>query len=50
MMKDVIVIGGGPSGLMATYAAAKAGANTLLIDKGSSSDASSPSLAAAAVT
>ncbi|MFC4684298.1 NAD(P)/FAD-dependent oxidoreductase [Exiguobacterium mexicanum] len=35
MMKDVIVIGGGPSGLMATYAAAKAGANTLLIDKGS---------------
>ncbi|ACQ69661.1 NAD(P)/FAD-dependent oxidoreductase [Exiguobacterium profundum] len=34
-MKDVIVIGGGPSGLMATYAAAKSGASTLLIDKGS---------------
>ncbi|MCT4783916.1 NAD(P)/FAD-dependent oxidoreductase, partial [Exiguobacterium himgiriensis] len=34
-MKDVIIIGGGPSGLMATYAAAKAGARTLLIDKGS---------------
>ncbi|WP_017726509.1 BaiN/RdsA family NAD(P)/FAD-dependent oxidoreductase [Halalkalibacterium ligniniphilum] len=33
-MYDVIVIGGGPSGLMAAVSAAKHGANTLLIDKG----------------
>lgn len=31
---DVIVIGGGPSGLMATIAAAEAGARVLLLDKG----------------
>ncbi|WEG13032.1 NAD(P)/FAD-dependent oxidoreductase [Pullulanibacillus sp. KACC 23026] len=31
---DVIVIGGGPSGLMATVAAASSGAKVLLIDKG----------------
>jgi predicted Rossmann fold flavoprotein len=31
---DVIVIGGGPSGLMASIAARNAGANTLLIEKG----------------
>jgi predicted Rossmann fold flavoprotein len=31
---DVIVIGGGTSGLMATIAAAKAGARVLLVDKG----------------
>lgn len=34
-MKDVIVIGGGPSGLMASVAAAENGAEVLLIDKGS---------------
>ena len=32
---DVIVIGGGPSGLMAAAAAGRGGARTLLIDKGS---------------
>jgi len=31
---DVIVIGGGPAGLMASIAAARGGARTLLIDKG----------------
>ncbi|WP_025690720.1 NAD(P)/FAD-dependent oxidoreductase, partial [Paenibacillus zanthoxyli] len=31
---DIIVIGGGPSGLMASVAAAKHGASVLLIDKG----------------
>lgn len=31
---DCIIIGGGPSGLMAAIAAAEKGANTLLIDKG----------------
>ncbi|WP_026671696.1 NAD(P)/FAD-dependent oxidoreductase [Alkalihalobacterium bogoriense] len=31
---DVIVIGGGPSGLMASIAAAEQGANVLLLDKG----------------
>lgn len=31
---DVIVIGGGPSGLMASVAAAEHGASVLLIDKG----------------
>lgn len=31
---DVIVIGGGPSGLMATIAAAQTGARVLLLDKG----------------
>ena len=35
MKYDVIVIGGGPSGLMAAIAAAESGASTLLIDKGS---------------
>lgn len=34
-MYDVIVIGGGPSGLMATLASLQAGAKTLLLDKGS---------------
>ncbi|MEK3887654.1 BaiN/RdsA family NAD(P)/FAD-dependent oxidoreductase [Bacillus sp. FSL K6-3431] len=34
MMYDVIVIGGGPSGLMASIAAAETGAKVLLIDKG----------------
>jgi len=34
MLYDVIVIGGGPSGLMATIAAAENGASVLLIDKG----------------
>lgn len=33
-MYDVIVIGGGPSGLMASIAASDAGARVLLIDKG----------------
>ncbi|UTR11455.1 NAD(P)/FAD-dependent oxidoreductase [Evansella sp. LMS18] len=33
-MKDVIVIGGGPSGLMASIAAAQYGAKVVLIDKG----------------
>ncbi len=33
-MYDVIVIGGGPSGLMATLASLQAGARTLLLDKG----------------
>ncbi|GGH85534.1 putative Rossmann fold flavoprotein [Pullulanibacillus pueri] len=33
-MKDVIIIGGGPSGLMAAVAAAEGGASVLLIDKG----------------
>jgi len=31
---DVIVIGGGPSGLMAAIAAAEHGANVRMIDKG----------------
>lgn len=31
---DVIVIGGGPSGLMAAIAAGEQGAGVLLIDKG----------------
>ncbi|MFP3394039.1 NAD(P)/FAD-dependent oxidoreductase, partial [Brevibacillus sp. SIMBA_076] len=31
---DVIVIGGGPSGLMAAIAAGEEGADVLLIDKG----------------
>ncbi|GMA49716.1 hypothetical protein GCM10025857_10730 [Alicyclobacillus contaminans] len=31
---DVIVVGGGPAGLMASIAAAVAGANTLLVEKG----------------
>ena len=31
---DVIVIGGGPSGLMAAIAAGEKGANVLLVDKG----------------
>ncbi|QYR22697.1 NAD(P)/FAD-dependent oxidoreductase [Paenibacillus sp. sptzw28] len=34
MNYDVIIIGGGPSGLMASIAAAQYGARTLLIDKG----------------
>lgn len=34
MKYDVTVIGGGPSGLMAAIAAAKNGANTILIEKG----------------
>ncbi|RUS46622.1 NAD(P)/FAD-dependent oxidoreductase [Cohnella sp. AR92] len=33
-MWDVIVIGGGPAGLMASIAAAEGGARTLLLDKG----------------
>ena len=33
-MYDVIVIGGGPSGLMAAIAAGETGANVLLLDKG----------------
>src|SRR4051812_11361164 len=33
-MYDVVVIGGGPSGLMAAIAAGEAGANVLLLDKG----------------
>ncbi|WP_416151563.1 NAD(P)/FAD-dependent oxidoreductase [Salipaludibacillus sp. HK11] len=33
-MKDVIIIGGGPSGLMASVAAAEHGAKVLIIDKG----------------
>ena len=33
-MYDVIVIGGGPSGLMAAIAAGETGAKVLLIDKG----------------
>lgn len=33
-MYDVIVIGGGPSGLMAAISAGEAGANVLLLDKG----------------
>ncbi|MCM3630521.1 NAD(P)/FAD-dependent oxidoreductase [Paenibacillus glycanilyticus] len=33
-MFDVVIIGGGPSGLMAAVAASGAGASTLLIDKG----------------
>ncbi|WP_088050917.1 BaiN/RdsA family NAD(P)/FAD-dependent oxidoreductase [Virgibacillus dakarensis] len=34
MMYDVIVIGGGPSGIMASIAAAEHGARTMLIEKG----------------
>ncbi len=34
MEYDVVVIGGGPSGLMAAIAAAEHGANTLLLEKG----------------
>lgn len=34
MLYDVIVIGGGPSGLMAAIASASRGAKTLLLDKG----------------
>ncbi|MFC0187809.1 NAD(P)/FAD-dependent oxidoreductase [Fictibacillus aquaticus] len=34
MNYDCIIIGGGPSGLMASVAAASAGANVLLLDKG----------------
>ncbi|MGE8206267.1 NAD(P)/FAD-dependent oxidoreductase [Heyndrickxia sp. NPDC080065] len=34
MKYDVIVIGGGPSGLMASIAAGETGANVLLLDKG----------------
>ncbi|MBB6730224.1 NAD(P)/FAD-dependent oxidoreductase [Cohnella zeiphila] len=33
-MRDVIVIGGGPAGLMASIAAAEKGADVLLLDKG----------------
>ena len=35
MKYDVIVVGGGPSGLMASIAAGEKGAKVLLIDKGS---------------
>ncbi|MFP3361202.1 NAD(P)/FAD-dependent oxidoreductase, partial [Planococcus sp. SIMBA_143] len=34
MNYDVIVIGGGPSGLMASVSAAEHGAKVLLVDKG----------------
>lgn len=34
MSYDVVVIGGGPSGLMASIAAAESGAKTLLVEKG----------------
>ncbi|MBW7455497.1 NAD(P)/FAD-dependent oxidoreductase [Paenibacillus sepulcri] len=34
MNYDVVIVGGGPSGLMASIAAAERGARTLLIDKG----------------
>ncbi|WP_141603711.1 NAD(P)/FAD-dependent oxidoreductase [Terrilactibacillus laevilacticus] len=34
MIYDVVVIGGGPAGLMASVAAAEAGASVLLLDKG----------------
>ena len=34
MRYEVIVIGGGPSGLMASIASAEKGARTLLIEKG----------------
>ncbi|MCL6443676.1 MAG: NAD(P)/FAD-dependent oxidoreductase [Alicyclobacillus sp.] len=33
-MRDVVVIGGGPAGLMAAIAASEAGADTLLLEKG----------------
>lgn len=47
---DVIVIGGGPSGLMAAIASAEHGATVLLIDKGTKLGESSPFLAVDAVT
>ncbi|MBU5265515.1 FAD-dependent oxidoreductase [Virgibacillus proomii] len=31
---NVVIIGGGPSGIMAAITAAESGANTLLIEKG----------------
>src|SRR5690242_4680999 len=34
MSYDVIIVGGGPAGLMASVAAAEGGASVLLIDKG----------------